>query len=165
MKKYLLTTLVATLLAPTLHGEGDTPFVDKLKLYSHGGGEPVNVALHEIRRISFEDGNMTILLHNEKSVSNPLTSVAKIVFETKNNVGIESILDQKDLRIASSDQGVAILGLPEEQGFPLLVFGLDGGLVHQTSYYRNGEWISTAGLASGVYLIRINNRTLKFKKL
>ncbi|MDO4692294.1 MAG: hypothetical protein Q4A64_05425 [Porphyromonadaceae bacterium] len=165
MKKYLLTTLVATLMASTLHAEGDTPKVMKLVLHSSSGGELESVALQDIRRVSFEQDNLVIQQHDGKTVSKPLASVHKMFFEMREGVGIQPLLEGRTLSLAYSEEGVSILGLPEEQGFPLLIFGLDGRLVYQTPYYRNRGTIPTAGFSSGIYLIRINNRTLKFNKL
>lgn len=162
MKKYLFYTLLVAFAGAGARAD-DTPMVMGVKFVDNGGVPKEGVALQVIKHIRFGNGSIVVEQTDGKSLTVPFAQTGKIVFGLVPAKGVAPVLAQSEaLRLVADDSSVSIYGLPDGRAYAVQIFDMAGQLVYSDAHYREGASISTGSLAQGVYLIRINNQTLKY---
>lgn len=135
----------------------------KIKVVKVDGMAPVEYSINDIRKITFQEYGFTIMLNDGTSDSSmEYSDVQKMVFD---NVitGIDNVKSEKVDNIAITYNGSVIKVSGCEEAAQLRLFDISGRPV--ISQNIQGEAvISTENLASGVYILRVNNKTFKFNK-
>ena len=135
----------------------------KIKVVSNVDGvAPVEYALDDIRKITFQEYGFTIMLNDGTSDSSfEYSDIQKMVFGNV-STGIENVKHESNGDIAFDYDGAAIRvsGVEKAQ---LMVFDIAGRPV--ISQKVQGEAVvSTENLSAGVYIVKVNNNTFKFSK-
>jgi len=127
---------------------------DKYLTISHSGSEQ-NIALPIVQRITFEEGYVVVTT-TEGTHSYPISVLDKITF-TESADAIKALPEQLE-NLTYKDGTLAIKG----DGM-LRVYNTSGALV-SIANVKEGANISLKGLPSGVYIVRMGNKTIKVRK-
>lgn len=135
-----------------------------LKVISSTGETPVEYALDDIRKITFQTDNFTVMFNDVAHGSEKFLyeDVQKMVFGTS-TTSIDNVKSENGSEIAISYDGRTIKVSGCEETAQLRVFDISGRPV--ISEIVSGEaLVSTENLSTGVYILRVNNKTFKFSK-
>ena len=144
-----------------------------LALSSFAGERQVVIQFMDGSRSAFllsEEPIMTFRSHQlnistmNGSVSFELQQVEKFFFNEDGETSIKTKKDDKDLTISYQDKERLVIKLPQSKT-PVRLYGLDG-VNYQTSIMINGGFaeISLSSLPKGIYVINVNNRSIKINK-
>ena len=118
-------------------------------------GTESSISLPVVQRISFEDSRMVVTT-SDGSFSYPLSMLEKITF-TEDATAIEALPEQaKDLTYKNGVLAVKGDGL-------LRIYSTNGALVN-IAYVKEGANISLAGLPTGIYIVRMGDKTIKVRR-
>lgn len=159
LKKNVLAAL-ATLIIP-LSASADEEM--KIVVYGSGSGEVTEIKIDDVRNITFQDETLTMLLLEQGTKVFNYSDIGKICFETV-STSIESVTpDDGDETAISYDGNVLrISGCTKPSHFR--IFDITGQNVMNSSIQGDTE-ISVGNLSSGIYILKVNNKTFKFSKL
>jgi len=116
-----------------------------------------DISLPIVQKITFENGYVVVTT-TEGTHSYPITLLDKITFtETDEADAIEALPEQAE-DLTFKDGTLAIKG----DGM-LRVFNTSGALV-SIANIKEGANISLEGLPTGVYIVRMGNKTIKVRK-
>lgn len=135
-----------------------------LKVISSNGEAPVEYALDDIRKITFQTDDFTVMFNDETLGSQTFMygDVQKMEFGTV-TTSIGNVNAENGSEIAISYDGRTIKVSGCEESAQLRVFDISGRPV--ISETVSGEaLVSTDNLSAGVYILRVNNKTFKFSK-
>lgn len=135
----------------------------KIKVFCSYDTSSKEFAIDEIRKIAFNNDGMTFLFKDEATPEEffEYGDVGSMKFE-EISTSIENVKSEKDgnIEIAYDGRMIKVSGCDAAQ---LRVFDIAGRPV--ISENISGEaTISTENLASGVYILKVNNKTFKFNK-
>lgn len=137
----------------------------KLVVMPQGGGQTSEYALADIRRITFQGDGMHIV--GSKFAVEPvwkLSAIKKLLF-TGSPAGIEHATLQETGKVTVTLRGnqLFVNGISTNQPSAATIFDVSGQIVVRTNV-SNGEPIDASTLRNGIYIIKVNNTTLKFAK-
>lgn len=135
----------------------------KIKVVSNVDGvSPVEYALDDIRKITFQEYGFTIMLNDGTSDSSfEYSDIQKMVFDNV-QTGIENVKTETGSGIVLAYDGstIRVSGVEKAQ---LMVFDIAGRPVISQKVQGEAE-VSTENLSAGVYIVKVNNKTFKFSK-
>ena len=131
-------------------------------------GTESSEALEILQKFSFLDNNMLV----EKSGgTNDLFTISEIQTIRFNNVPVG--IDKNS--ISKNDQGIVLYPNPANQviylknlpenGTQIQIYRIDGILIYNIAVESTEQSINIDNLNEGLYLLRVNNEVIKFKKL
>ena len=125
-------------------------------------GTAVETALDEIRTLQFQqDGFRLNGWDGQPMSSYSFSKVRKIVFSnTSTGVG-EVVSDVPVLKAKVKDRLLKVEGWNAGTPAALAVYSVSGTCAYRAASW-NGEEINLSGLPVGVYLLKVNQETLKF---
>lgn len=155
-KRFSLTLAAISLLAAS-------PALADQKLVVTDSSSETTVAsyqLSDISNLSFADGNLVVSLSGDKTEQVPLTTSLVLKFD-----GVATAISQvddtdADVRIAYDGSQFSATGV---KGANAALYTIGGQKVIALSSW-NGSPVSTATLANGVYILKVNNQSFKFIK-
>ena len=146
MKKILLSLLLALPL---------TAAADTYNFLNLNAGSSIqSVALKSVKRITFSDGNIVVTAADGTETTAALANLTNLTF-TAEATGVRGIsvqpadLNVQDGRIVARGKGV------------LLLYNAGGQVVRQQYIDSSRDEISLEGLAHGIYIARLGNRSIK----
>lgn len=167
MKQFPIKGKLFGLLASAVISMSATAQDDEVKLviHNHIGGDPVEISVYDVRKVTFQDDHFTMVYEEgvgpdqqflyedvrKISFKNLVTGIENVQEETNEGVTIKR---NGSLITVSGISGKAHLGMFDISGRPVMNRTISG----ETE-------ISTDGLSSGVYILRVNNKTFKFSKI
>lgn len=156
-RKSILTSAVLALLAVGQVG-ADNKFV---VTDTASSAQLMSVNLSDVKSIGFADGNMVVTLADETTKTVGLTTTTVLQFEGEATaiapvVGGTDGLDVKYAGGFVSATGLAALA-------DAAVYNVSGQKVMNLRAW-DGSPISTAELGCGVYILKVNNKSVKFVK-
>ena len=92
-------------------------------------------------------------------------NVAKITFEIAEPTGISDITDDSEepsFKILPASSSLQIMGCAE--GSKISVYDGSGRIVSQSIVTSSNHEVSLMGLPSGIYILRVGNKSIKFIK-
>ncbi|MGM9692655.1 MAG: hypothetical protein ACI3X6_05525 [Alloprevotella sp.] len=123
-------------------------------------GKAAAVSHADVRRITFEGGNMVTLMANGTQQSVPIADIDKCLFSAPTQTGISpAAMPQPAVRFAGDEMTVSGAADGEAQ-----VIAADGTLVHCGKIIGGTATLSLAGLPRGVYLVKTPSGTIKIMK-
>jgi len=127
------------------------------------GGTRITETLNSIESLTFPDQFMVITKNDLSTQSFSLLSIKKIYFD--NTVNNEPEIDPGEIFIYPNPARDKIrIGNPPESDGHIEIFSLQGRKVLDTEYNSLNAEIIIGNLDPGLYVIRIEGRTLKFVK-
>ena len=132
-----------------------------LTIYKQNGWPLTSFGLQDVNKITFDNNGNMIVNQTTGNESVDINNVMAIKFTADNKTAIEKI-----------DNGINKVSIITSEN-AIIVKGADRGsvaiwAVNGQQVYNNGAWqgenIVTSQLPRGIYIIKINNSTFKFKK-
>lgn len=147
------------------YGFGLTPLWSQNNLTLHFvSGSERTTALSSLSKITFSGSNMVMTFTNGIFESIDLLSVQKIGFTNLNEV--ESIDEAGDALMVypspAADQ-ITLVNIPEGSKLAT-IYRLDGFVTSKIQLSSASQDIDVSALPNGLYLLRVNNNTVKFAK-
>lgn len=128
------------------------------------------IPIRSIGKITFESGKMKITHRNGWALPADglyaLSSITKCRFSTElPTTGTEQILATNlDFYCFEEGGSLVVTGLDASKTYALNIFDVSGSLFFRTDAYKVGQRIDVTTWPSGVYLLSINNKPIKFIK-
>lgn len=153
-KNAFLLLLAATLmLSPALMAQN---MILKLQ-----GGADQTIALNTVQKITFSNNNLVLNYVSGSTQSYGFSSLEKMYFSPLTSLK-KNVQSKADILFNPSDNQVYFRNLPEGS-YLVNVYRTDGRAVVSKTI-TNNETIDMSGFPASIYLIRVNNQILKFKK-
>lgn len=115
------------------------------------GGTATTVSHADVRRITFEGGNMVTLMADGTQQSVPIADIDKCVFSAPTQTGIsQTATPQAAVRFAGDEM--------------TLSGAADGTVVQRSKIIGGTATLSLAGLPKGVYVVKTPSGTFKIMK-
>lgn len=124
-------------------------------------GADQTISLSNLQKITFSNSNLVLNYVSGETQSYGFSSLEKVYFSPYTAIKNASS-PKSDIFFNPSDNQVHFRNLAEGAN-PVAVYRMDGVAVISTTI-SNNESIDMSGFPSSIYLIRINNQVLKFKK-
>ncbi|MFA6873482.1 MAG: T9SS type A sorting domain-containing protein [Bacteroidaceae bacterium] len=121
-----------------------------------------SVDLLSLQKISFIDGNLVILNTNAVAQSYAISTISKLYFANP-TTSINSIDAAQSISI-SPNPCADILTITGAKSGEIVLISIDGKVQLRKSY-QAGNSLDLSMLSSGFYLLNINGRILKLRKL
>ncbi len=124
-----------------------------------------SLLISSVRKIVFENGNMIFNLQNATSNSFPIGSIAAITFNP--NTDLKTLSSQSGKFIIYPNPVVDQFFIKDmsEKVVSVVIYQLNGLPVYQAENPDISNGINVSNLHSGLYLVKINNQTIKISKL
>jgi len=140
--------------------QSQTVFLDIKNL----DGSDKKIELSALNKITFSNSDLILnylVGTNENIVT---SSIRKIVFST--STGINDIQGDHNLFIYPnpSSDFISIKNQPEGET-NILIYSIAGTQIMRIQHYPGNEPIDISRLTRGIYIIKVNNKALKFTKL
>ena len=154
MKHIHLVLLAAILcIAPALQAQN---MVLRLQ-----GGSDQTIPLSNLQKITFVNNNLVLNYVTGGTQSYGFSTLEKMFFSPYTYIKYTAA-PKVDILYNSSDNQVHFRNLTEGN-YPVSILRYDGVTILKTTI-NNNESIDMSGFPASIYLIRINNQILKFKK-
>ncbi len=170
MKKKALFWSSALLLS-TWAMSGQTTYSMSLVVESSNSEVKEVVELAKIAQITFSEGKMTIVpkdesVHLSKNGVFALTEVVQCTFSKEfAPTNLVELLPQSNLITwRDTPDALYLEGLDRDRSYCVTVYASSGATMTSHATYYLGTPISTSSWAPGVYLILIDNQTIKYIK-
>lgn len=120
--------------------------------------------LGSIDKVTFSKTGFSILLKNQTTEDFSFENVTKITFGDETGVQAE-MAENFDLVVSPNPVGATlnVKGYNATEPAQLVIYSVAGGEVLRANAWK-GESLDVAHLASGIYILKIDNQTLKFIK-
>jgi len=141
------------------YGQAQNSLIVKLNNNSQSG-----YLLSNIDRITFSGGNM-LLKNKDAAASSILLSDINLMSFGIYSAVPELTIDASSMNIFPNPacKYIQLKNAPEGQ-IHIVVFRLDGGILINKNLTDKTECIDISNLCNGIYLLKVNNKTLKFTK-
>ena len=124
------------------------------------GGTATTVSHADVRRITFEGGNMVTLMANGTQQSVPISDIDKCLFSAPTQTGIsQTATPQAAVRFAGDE--MTLSGAADGE---TAVISADGTVVLRSNIIGGTATLSLAGLPKGVYVVKTPSGTFKIMK-
>jgi len=138
-----------------------TVFLDIKKL----DGSDKKIELSDLNKITFSNSDLILnyLVGTNENVGT--SSIRSIIFST--STGINNIQgDKNDLLIYPNPSAdfISIKNNPDTDS-NITLYSVSGSQIMSIQHYSGNEPIDIRGLTRGIYIIKVNNKALKFTKL
>lgn len=154
------TFAIAMIMLGTATSNADTA----IQIHLQDASAPLQMPISDIRKITFNQNEINFVLDDATEVALEYFKVSKMTFV--DNVSIESIIkDSEKVAIVPNPvvNDFKILGADMYIGEAMTIYSINGQIVSHTDVW-NGEAIDVSNLPQGIYLLNINNLTIKFIK-
>ena len=132
----------------------------RLIISGNGGLEIERISISDIQKIKFVDG----VTESQRSVV--MSEISKIYFSTEEPTDIfeEKVLPEaiKVYPNPAVNNITVVFGMPEAQ--PVVLMGMNGMVYYKNNSFRSGEMIDISRFSSGIYILRIADKNIKFQK-
>lgn len=125
-------------------------------------GQQTSVPLDNVRKITFDNGNMVLSTNGNENFELPLDDIMKILFD-EDGSNVDRIVADTNLQLVRNSRNtIGITGL--ETAADVHIVNTAGSIVMIQRQW-NGSDIDISALPSGVYVLVVgNNNIFKFSK-
>lgn len=136
-------------------------FAQDIVVQTSSGGQ-TSVPLDNVRKITFDNGNMVLSTNGNEDFELPLDDIMKILFD-KDGSNVDRIVADTNLQLVRNSRNtIGITGL--ETTADARIVNTAGSIVMIQRQW-NGSDIDISALPSGVYVLVVdNNNIFKFSK-
>lgn len=120
-------------------------------------GQSTAVDMEQLRKLTFQDGTMTVTQENGQSASFNTSGIERLKFGSTTKVETVKAIDGK---VEYSAQGLTAV-VHDSKDQTISIFNLSGKSVLEQKITQDIQEISLSGLSKGVYLLKLGNRTVK----
>lgn len=124
-------------------------------------GQQTSVPLDNVKKITFDNGNLLLSTNGNEDFELPLDDIMKILFDEDSNV--DRIVTDANLKLVrNSRNSIGVTGL--ETAADARIVNTAGSIVMMQRQW-NGSDLDISALPSGVYVLVVgNNNIFKFSK-
>lgn len=120
-------------------------------------GGTVELGLDKLRKITFKNGNLVATYQDGSTNSYVLSAIEKMNFS--NLTGVETVEVMVGHLAYSAQSGIAVVA--NSEGSKFSVYNLSGKVVLQKTIGSQIETIDLGELQKGLYLLRLDSKTIK----
>jgi len=120
-------------------------------------GQSTAVEMEQLRKLTFQDGNMTVTTENGQKTDYNTADIERLKFGSATKVETVKAIDGKVEYSALSLTAV----VHDSKGQTISIYNLSGKSVLEQKIVQDIQEISLSGLSKGVYLLKLGNRTVK----
>lgn len=124
-------------------------------------GTDQTIPLNNLQKITFSNNNLVLNYVSGGTQAYGFSSLEKLFFSSSTAL-VETTKPSANILFNSTDNQIHFRNLAEGR-YPMAVYRTDGVTVF-TKTISNNESVDMSGYPAGIYLIRIDNQVLKFKK-
>ena len=128
-------------------------------------GTVKNSSLDAVSKITFLESNLFMAYVNGSNDSFMLNSIRKITFGTL-SATTNILADEQKMSVYPNPASdfIALKNVPEGT-LNAVVYRMDGAQIINVQLSFSSDKIDVSGLSQGLYIIKVNNKALKFTKL
>lgn len=159
MKKPIKTTLLAAMMALTF---APGLRADKGLVITGPQGQMTGFSFAKLQQVTFVNGQMMVQLEDGTEAV-PLADIEQITFDEVAQSGTDLVSDLSDGLTLTVADGVATVSIADNAPLSVLVCAVNGRIV----YSAETTGTSTIDLRrepTGIYIIKANNKLIKFTK-
>lgn len=135
-------------------------FAQDIVVQTSSGGQ-TSVPLDNVRKITFDNGNMVLSTNGNEDFELPLDNIMKIFFK-EGDAGVDRIVTDANLKLVrNSRNSIGVTGL--ETAADARIVNTAGSIVMMQRQW-NGSDLDISALPSGVYVLVVGNNIFKFSK-
>lgn len=135
-------------------------FAQDIVVQTSSGGQ-TSVPLDNVRKITFDNGNMVLSTNGNEDFELPLDDIMKILFD-EDGSNVDRIVADTNLQLVRNSRNtIGITGL--ETTADAHIVNTAGSIVMIQRQW-NGSDIDISALPSGVYVLVVGNNIFKFSK-
>lgn len=135
---------------------------DDITLKLNSGNKSYKI--DDVKSITFDGTDLKVNKLNDEADTYPFADIVSISFDTSTGVDNLKIAGGKlTISVEPGSNIIRIGGYDARQKYEVSVFNLAGEKVLAINGWK-GDGVSVASLPKGVYVLKINNTTLKFRK-
>lgn len=135
-------------------------FAQDIVVQTSSGGQ-TSVPLDNVRKITFDNGNMVLSTNGNENFELPLDDIMKILFD-EDGSNVDRIVADTNLQLVRNSRNtIGITGL--ETTADARIVNIAGSIVMIQRQW-NGSDIDISALPSGVYVLVVGNNIFKFSK-
>ena len=123
-------------------------------------GEPVSMALAELKQITFSGKTVNIEQTDGTKYSDTMGNISRIYIEQKQSIDNVGELGDNLIEYLSFDE----IAINCEAGSMVAIYNLTGAQLLTKRIDAHGEPISIANLPQGIYIVKANEKTTKIIK-
>lgn len=129
------------------------------------GGEQITFLLQHNPKVVNGDGIITVV-DEDATIEYPLNNVHKYLMGVDSSTGIENITNSnKNITGEINNQAGNIILSGFKASVPVIVSDINGMVINKSETNANGyNVITMAQYPSGIYIVKVQNRTFKFIK-
>lgn len=137
---------------------------DKVTVVTVSGETPYE--MESISKIDFSDAGLTVVSKGESGVTYAFDEIKKIVF-SNTSTGIEPMtaVQKSKLSLTVDNAGLSVFvnGWGNRGSARLVVYSMSGGTEVNIGEW-NGTKVDVSSLPHGIYILKVGNEAVKFKK-
>lgn len=127
-------------------------------------GTENNTAISSLQKITFSDNNMLLNNNDGTTTTFAISTINKLYFSTlTSNEYITPENNSLFIYPNPASGFIYIKNIPEEETI-ISVYRIDGTLALQTKITQGSRQLDLSNLKNGLYIIKVNNQALKFRK-
>lgn len=135
-------------------------FAQDIVVQTSSGGQ-TSVPLDNVRKITFDNGNMVLSTNGNEDFELPLDDIMKILFD-EDGSNVDRIVTDANLKLVrNSRNSIGVTGL--ETATDARIVNTAGSIVMIQRQW-NGSDLDISALPSGVYVLVVGNNIFKFSK-
>lgn len=135
---------------------------DDITLKLNSGNKSYKI--DDVKSITFDGASMKVNKLNDEADTYPFADIVSISFDTATGVDNLQVAGSKlTISVEPGSDIIRIGGYDAKQNYDVSVFSLTGEKVLAINGWK-GDGVSVGSLPKGVYVLKINNTTLKFRK-
>lgn len=120
--------------------------------------------IDDVKTLTFDGASLKVNKQNSESDTYSFSDIVKISFDTSTGVDNMKIAGGKlTVSVAPGSGVIRVGGYDDKERYDVVVYSLSGEKVIGIDGWK-GEGVNIASLAKGVYVLKINDTTLKFRK-
>lgn len=161
MKKNQLIALTTSLLLSSGAFAADLVTVTTIS------GVSIGYDVDAITKISFDDSALNIVDSNSEGTTYAIDEIKSIVFGQGEPSAVETLKTDKVSKITvfvpRDGNSLIVKGWDSTEAARIEIFGTNGALLKRNDKWC-GEEVDISALPSGIYVVKIGNKTAKIKK-
>ncbi len=120
--------------------------------------------IDDVKSITFDGASLKVHKQDSGTDAYPFSDIVKISFDTSSGVsGMKVAGGKLTISVAPGSDVIRIGGYDAKTRYDVAVYSLSGEKVIGIGGWK-GEGVDIAPLAKGVYVLKINDTTVKFRK-
>lgn len=120
--------------------------------------------LDDLKSMTFEGNNLKVNKKTDDADTYSFSEIVSISFDTTTGVeGLKVAGGKLTVSVKPGSDRIEIGGYDSNENYTVAIYSLSGEKVYGINNWR-GETVDVSSLSNGVYVFKINNTAIKFRK-